>query len=182
MTNGTCGQLGCAGMVAVVAFFIGGIGSLFVADATLAERGLLASGMAAAAFVAAWLLAGDDHRRHVEAVRSVRQTLVDRPNLEDAEFTAQLPGGDDKLGIQVRSAIAAYFQVPPEKILPTDDLRRDYRYDVLGPSFEQFVVAHVCAARGIDPVGFFVFRSAEIKDATDLCAETQRIIDGFAPP
>jgi hypothetical protein len=181
MKDETLSQLGCAGMVAVVALVIGGIGSLFVADATLAERGLIAIGVAAAAFVAAWLLAGDDQARRKEAVRSIRRTLVERQGLADAEFASQIPGGDRALGIQVRRAIAAYFQVPSEKIFPSDELRRDYQYDLLGPGFELYVVEHVTTARCIESRDFVVLRSRDVKNVRDLCAEVQQIIDGFAP-
>ncbi len=179
MSNDTVSQLGCATLIAVVAFVVGGIGSFFFDDATLAERGLVAIGIAAAAFIAAWLLARDDSAQQNAARESVRQMLADRQGISDDEYAAQFPDTELALVMQVRNAVAEFFDVEVAKILSTDDLRRDYQY-ALGWGVEVAVIESVCAERGLQVPPFYLIRDSEVTNVATLTEKMKRILDDIA--
>jgi len=87
-------MIGCAGMIATVAFIFGAIGSLFATQANLAERLMLALMPAAFAFVAAMILFTRDHARHTSTMRAVRKMLLARNDVNDHDFLTQFPDAD----------------------------------------------------------------------------------------
>ncbi len=132
------------------------------------DRVLVVFGIAAAAFVASWLLARDDSARKVAAAEAVRRALLERVDVSDEAYASQLSGVDRELAVEVRRAVAECFDVPPAKIHPTDDLRSDYQYGVLGSDMEFFVVEQICAERGIEPRPYDMF-----------CADGETSIDAY---
>jgi len=171
-------MIGCAGMIAGVAFVFGIVGSLFATEAGLAERLMIALMPAALAFIAALLLFARDHARHTATMRMVRQMLLARQDISDGDYLAHFPEADSTLIAQVRQAVSELFDVPAQKIHPTDSLRNDLRFYALEPYFHSFVVYHVLAARNITPRSF-TFNTGALTDIGDLAKEAQRVLDGF---
>ena len=167
-----------ATIIAAIAFVFGLIGSLFATGASFAERIMLAAMPAAMAFAAALALFARDHWRYASVVRAVRQVLLARDDVTDAEFSSYFPDSDSVLLGQIRQAVSVFFDVPAAKIHPTDDLRRDLRCDKLEPSLHSFVVYHVLNARSIAPQSF-VFHTIALNGFGDLVKEIQRVLDGF---
>ncbi len=173
-------MIGCAGMIAAVAFVFGIIGSLFATEADIGERLMIAVMPAAIAFVAALILFARDHARHTSTMRPVRQVLLARQDVNDHDFFAHFPDADSTLITQTRQAISQFFDVPAQKIHPTDDLRNDFQFDTLEPSFHSFVVYHVLDVRNVAPQPF-TFNTGDLTDVGDLAKEIQRVLDGFDP-
>jgi hypothetical protein len=171
-------MIGCAGMIAAVAFVFGVIGSLFATEASLGERLMIALMPAAMAFIAAFLLFSRDHARHVATMRSVRRMLLDREDINDSDYLAQFPDADSTLIAQTRRAVSEFFDVPVQKIHPTDSLRKDLRFDTLEPGFHSFVVYRVFAARNVEPQPF-AFNTSDLSNIGDLSNEIQRVLDSF---
>ncbi len=132
------------------------------------ERVLVLLGIVAAAFVAGALLARDDAARKATASEAVRRALLERVDVGDAAYASQITDVDRELAIAVRRAVAQCFDVPPAKIHPTDDLRRDYHYGLLGTDMEFFVVEQICAERGI-----------ETRPYTMFCADNEASIGAY---
>jgi hypothetical protein len=174
-----CGMIGCAGIIAGVAFILGLGGSLFATEATFFERLMMASMTAAMAFVAAMLLFSRDHLRHRRAVRQIREMLLSRGDVNDSDFTSHFPDVDPSLIVETRQAVANFFDVRAEKIHPLDDLRKDLRFDTLEPSFHSSVVFHICAVRKI-VLRSFSFDTRALVTIGDLANEVQRVLNSFA--
>lgn len=172
------GMIGCAGMIAAVAFVFGIIGSLFATEANLAERLMIATMPAAMAFIAALILFSRDHARHTGTMRTVRQMLLARHDISDGDYLAHFPDADSILVAQTRQAVSQFFDVPAEKIHPNDNLRKDLQFETLEPRFHSFVVYHVLDARNVAPQPF-TFNTGDLTDLGDLAHEIQRVLDGF---
>ncbi len=124
--------IGCAGIIATVAFLIAIIASLFATETDLGQRLLIALMTAATAFVAAVILISRDRRRRAAVVQSVRQMLLDREDVSDTDFANHFPDHDPTLIVQTRQAVAEFFEVPAVKLHPTDGLRKDLKFDLAG--------------------------------------------------
>lgn len=171
-------MIGCAGVIGAVAFLFGMIGSLFATEATFAERMMMALMVAGMAFIAALLLCLRDEAQDWATRRSVRRMLLDRQDVSDAEFVKHFRDTDPTLIAQTRRAVAEFFNVPVQKIHPTDTLRNDLKVDTLEPGFHSFVIFHVLGARNVEPQRF-VFHTGDLADIGDLAREIQRVLDGF---
>jgi hypothetical protein len=171
-------MIGCAGMIAAVAFIFGLIGSLFATEATFGQRLIMALMPAAMAFVATLILIARDDARHAGTMRAVRQMILARPDVSDHDFLAHFPGTDPTLIAQTRQAISQFFDVPAQKIHPTDNLHHDLQFNTLEPSFHSFVVYHVLNARNVAPQPF-TFNTGELTNVGDFAEEIQRVLDGF---
>jgi hypothetical protein len=174
-------MIGCAGMIAAVAFIFGVIGSLFATKASLTERLMIALIPAACAFVAALILFTRDHARHTSTMRAVRNMLLARNDVNDHEFFAHFADTDSTLIAQTRQAISGFFDVPAKKIHATDRLHNDLRFGTLEPAFHSFVVYHVLNVRNVVPHPF-TFNTADLTDIGDLAKEIQRVLDGLDTP
>lgn len=172
------GPIGCAGMIAAVGFALGIVGSLFATEASIGERLLRAALTGAITFVAALLLFARDYRRQSSTRRAVRQTLLARRGAQDDEFSVRFPAADPALIAQTRQAISQFFDVPAEKIHPTDNVHSDFHADIFEPGFHTFVVYRVLNALNVAPAPF-TFSLANISDVADLANEIQRVLDGF---
>lgn len=171
-------MIGCAGMIAAVAYVMGIVCSLFAREVTASERMMMAVFPAVMAFVAALILFARDRSRHVAARQTVRDNLLPRQDVNDDEFFAHFPKNDPTLIAQTRRAISLFFDVPAEKIHPTDNLQNDLEFSTLEPGFHTFVVYHVFNARNVAPQPFW-FKTSNLTDVGDLAKEIQRILDGF---
>jgi hypothetical protein len=81
--------------------------------------------------------------------------------------------------MQVREAIALFFDVPAGKIHACDELRRDYDFESFEPGFVSVVVRVVLDVRRVTP-GRCVIRTRELNDFSDLVDEVQRVLDSLA--
>jgi len=142
-------------------------------------RVLIVSGLFAAAFVAYWLSARVYSARQAVAFEAVHQALLGRIDVGDDEYASQFSGIDRALALEVRIAVAECFDVPPEKIHPTDDLRRDFEYDELGTAFEFFVVEHVCAEHGVEPRPYCMFGADKESSIGAYTAFVRRVLAEF---
>jgi len=162
-------------MLALVAFILASIVSLFT-SATLGGRLTLAIMSGTMTFLAALLLLARDRWRFTSTIRSVRRTLLARQNMSDTEYLERFADADPALAAQVRQEVAAFFNVPAQKIHPMDDLRKDLGFDALEPGFHSFVAGNVLAARKVEPQPF-LFNTGGLTDIGDLVNEMQRILD-----
>lgn len=169
-------MVGCSVKIAVVAFMFGLIGSLFATEAGPGERLMLAMMPAGMAFVAAMILFSRDYLRQTRTIRLVRQALLIRVDVSDAEFVAHFPTVDTTLLVQTRQAVARFFGVPPAKVHPTDQLRQDLQFETLEPGFHSFVVHDVLYARQL-PLHPFTFRTGHLKSIGDLAAEIHAVFN-----
>ncbi len=175
------GLVGCAAMIAAVAFVLGLIGSLFATTANFGERLLIAAGVAAVAFVAALMLFIRDYASRTAAIRAVRRMLLARSDVSDADFSSHFPEVDPTFLGQIRQAVSGAFRVPAAKIHPGDNLRRTFRCDVLEPEFHSIVIFDILKTRKVTPAPgqLFAFHSSALNSFGDLAKEIQRILDGF---
>jgi hypothetical protein len=164
-------MIGCALLVGALGFFFGLIGALFVSDASGAERLILAAMPAAMAFVAAILLGFRDMARYKAAKRRVRRIVLARQDISDRDFTSHFPDCNATWLVQTRHLVARFFDVPPEKIHPTDELREDLRFDSLEA---YWVILHdVRKARNVvrRPA---TFNTTDLTDIAQLANEIHR--------
>jgi hypothetical protein len=175
------GIFGCGGMIAAVAFVIGMIVSFFATDVTVGEKLALAVMTAAMAFVAAVLLMYRDHFRHTVARRAVRRMLLARQDMVDRDYSVNSPDSDPTLIAQTRQAVAAFFDVPIEKVSIDDNLREDLNFEALEFGFHTCVVYHVLEVRNSVP-RFFTFNADKLVNVRDMASEIGRVIDDFNRP
>jgi hypothetical protein len=172
------GLIGCAAVIAVVAFFLGLIGALFVVEASLAERLGIAMLPAAMAFIAAILLGTRDYARSEVTKHRVQKMLLVRIDVTDADFVASFPAFNADLVLQTREAISEFFGVPSSKIHPSDKLSGNLKVDLRKPSFHSYVIYRVFNLRHLTPQPY-VFHSTKPMDIGDLIAEIQRVLNSF---
>lgn len=170
--------VGCSTLLACAAFLIAFIGALIVVEGSLTEQLAMSFMASAFTFVAALILSSRDRVRYAYSMRSIRQMLLNRHDTSELVFSEQFPTVEPSLVSQTRHAIAHFFDVPPEKIYATDDLRRDFQFELLEPAFHSVVVFHVLKARRIEPDAF-MFNSGTVSTLADLMIELRRIIDGL---
>lgn len=170
-------MFGCAGAIALVAFFLGGIASLFATEANLYQKLFMALIPGVMAFVAAFLLFLRDHIRLRRTLRTVRNTLLSRKDVEDQDFCKYFPNIDYTLLTQTRKAISLFFDVPPQRIYPTDRLHDDLKVDALDPVFQFHVVGYILHVRNIIIPQPFTFTVANLIDIGDLANGIQRVLD-----
>jgi hypothetical protein len=169
-------MIGCAGMIAAIAFLLGLIGSLFVNEVNLFQRLMIALMPAALGFVAALLLLTRDRLRHTATMRDVRRMLLARRDVNDDEFIAQFPAADATFLAQIRQALSQFFDVPAEKIYATDNLNKDLRFSTFEPAIHCYVVYHILNAHDMAHQAF-KFNTADLSDIADLAQEIQRVLD-----
>jgi hypothetical protein len=169
-------MIGCAGILALVAFILGLPFSFFFTVDHWSHRFLIALMPAAFTFFAAILLCLRDQSAISEHVSAVRRSLSQRPDTSDNDFVVS--NSNQTLLLQTRDAIANYFDVPAAKLLPNDDLRIILRADKLDPSFQMYVVDWVVANNADDPQPF-MFGLDGINTIVDLSAAIEDVVDGF---
>jgi hypothetical protein len=168
-------MIGCAAVLAVVPLALGSIIALFMTDAPVGSRLIVATMPAAITFVAALLLAASDNARHRSNINSVRKLLLSRNQVDDATFCLYFPDADPEMLTLTRDGIAHFFGVPSACIHPTDQLDPDLRFTSLEPAFHTSVTFHVLAKCGAIEAPF-TFRSHRVSDVATLAKEISRIL------
>jgi hypothetical protein len=108
------------------------------------------------------------------------EILLKRVDVTDADFISYFSDIDPKLLMQIRQAIAEFFDVSIGKIHPTDTLRSAFRFDALEPTIHSYIVFHVLDARSLG-MQSFTFNSSVLNGIGDLAKEVQRVFDGIDP-
>lgn len=170
------GMIGCAGVLASIAFVLGLPFSFFFTVDHWSHRILIACLPAAFTFLAAIALCLRDHFAHSRNMAVVRRFLLRRADTPDKEFAVTNP--NPKILIETRDAIAKYFDVPAAKLQPNDDLRNDLRADKFEPSFQMYVVDSVIANTTDNPQPF-MFGLDGITTIVDLSAAIENVLGGF---
>jgi hypothetical protein len=169
-------MLGCSAIVGAVFFLVAIVPLLFVTGMGLGERFLMAAMVGGMAFLACLLLACRDTMAFHSVRRRVQRRLLRRSDMSNEEFCRAFPQHDSQLILDVRSAIAAFFQVPLTKIHPTDNLVNDLAIQALAPSFPSFVADRVLAARHIVSSPRRVVRLPSSEEFGEFVHEVQRIL------
>ena len=172
-------MIGCAGALALIAFVLGLPFTLFITVDHWSQRLFLASTYATITFVATILLCLQDYSSHRKNRAMVRRTLLDRSDTSGDGFVALISNPNANLLLQTRNAIADFFNVPAEKLLPNDDLRTVLRADKLEPSFQLHVVNSVIAKNTDEPQPF-MFGLEGLSTIADLSTAIENVLDGFS--
>jgi hypothetical protein len=172
-------MIGCAGIIAVVPFVIGILLALTIPESPYHDRLAIAFGPGVLAFIAAIILFSRDRARQLSQLKKIHNRLLARSDVTDDEFAAFFPAIDATLLAQTRTGISTFFNVPAQKVHPTDDLRRDLEFEALEPGFHTSVVYHVFNARSVEPRLPFRFNTNGLTNIGDLAAEIERVIEGF---
>lgn len=169
-------MVGCSFFLAIVGFAIGFTCSLASTPAAWDEHltyGCLVGGIT---FVAAFILAANDHQKISRAKRFVKASVSRRVAVTDKDFVASFPHHDEEMLIHVRHALGRFFDVAPKKIYATDKLTTDLRFHDLEPSLHTYLAGTLFADLPV-PVHQFQFHPANLTDIGDLCVELQRMLD-----
>jgi hypothetical protein len=174
-------MIGCAGIIALVFLPFGVLMALTIPDAPYSVRiafALMPSGLS---FVAAMLLLMRDQLLRTRQLRRIRRKLLNRHDVNELVYLPHLRDADPTLISQTRKAISEFFDVPVEKIHPTDNLRDDLMFQAFEPNFHLFVLYRVIAARRLEPVPSQIvsFNSGGLSTVDDLADEVRRVIDGL---
>ncbi len=172
-------MIGCAGIIAAVPFVIGVVVALIVTESPYHDRLTIAFAPGMLAFIAALILFTRDRARQISQLQKIHNRLLARPDVTDDEFAAFFPAIDAKLLAQTRIGVSKFFNVPAEKVHPTDDLRGDLEFEAVEPAFHTSVVYHVFNARSVEPQLPFRFNTNTLTNIGDLAAEIERVIDSF---
>jgi hypothetical protein len=143
--------VGCFGLAVALIFSISLIALAFDHSMSWMERvevsAMIAVMIPAMVAVAVSLLAWRDGIAFRRAKKAVRRRLLTRIDVTDSEFCGSFPeNGDLGLILEVRNAIATFFQVPVGKIHPDDSLSEDFAGQQLQPSLRLFLFHRVLAA------------------------------------
>lgn len=172
--------IGCSALVALMFLPLGVAMALMESDAPLPLRTAMVFMPSGIAFIAATLLAMRDRTLAKLRWRSVRRKLLRRHDVNRQEYLTHFPHNNPELMAEIRQAISEFFEVPVEKIHPTDDLQGDFLFNAFEPQLHQHVL-HCAVARhvGTIPPQIVAFNSAGLSTVGDLAGEVQRIITGL---
>ena len=165
-----------AGLLAVVPFGIGFVASLFIPEATWIERLGLAALPAFCTFFAAILLGSRDSARTTSTVEQIRENLINSPDTTEEQFLSARPAEDPSLLLELREAIAQFFDVPVCKIVRGVDLINDLHVDQLEPTFQFAVVRPAIASRQKEPQSFG-FSTTGLHTIDELVKAIHEVLD-----
>jgi hypothetical protein len=140
--------LGCSGVIAIPFFAIAFVGTLIfrhVDGSTFGERLSVAvmSGVmvAATAFIAAFYLGVSDQLHNRSTIRAVRNRLAIRDEQDDEFFAANWSNKLERdIAIRLRTRLATYFNVDPNKIHRDDSLDA-YHFDQFMPQIYAYIAS-----------------------------------------
>lgn len=159
--------------ISLCVFTVAIAGALLLTEFTFQECAGVSAMAASMAFVAASLLIFRDHRRRLTAKQRVRRLL-----LRWEDFTEQAPERhsiESSLLVQTRKAVADFFDVPMNKIRPTDNFEL-LEAKAFEPHFHFFVIEHVLRQRHLD-VGAFTIRLEETESVADFARKIHEILE-----
>ncbi|WP_417380250.1 hypothetical protein [Gimesia sp.] len=165
-----------SGLLAVVPFVIGFVVSLFIPDVTWIERLGMAALPAGCTFFAAILLFSRDSARNSATMRDVRDDLLDCPDTTDEQFLSARPCEDTSLLLELREAIAKFFDVPVCKVARDVDLISDLCVDQLEPTFQFAVVRPSITSRQKEPQSFG-FSTTNLHSIDELVQAIHEVLD-----
>jgi hypothetical protein len=178
------GALGCAVLICLTVFPVILIVGLVIDQGTIRERLIFAvpfsAAVSAMVLVVVLILSARDKWRFNKTRQSVRDRLLSRHDAPEIEFVRQIPDCDPVLVTKVRQAIAAFFEVPAEKVLPTDSLKSDLYWNELEPGIHWSVAGHVFRARNVVPKAWRFDSNQE--DVGGVVREIARILNEFDRP
>jgi hypothetical protein len=169
-----------AGSIAAVFSAIAFLASFLVPDIPFLARLGIAAMVGAITFVASAMLCLRDRWRMIAAMQRVHQRLLAKDDIGDESFCRAIQIGDDSVLLDIRCALADFFDVPPAKIHPGGDLCHEYQYRLFEPGLHAFAVVRVLTKRHRD-VGSFVFTDRGMKTVGDLAKEISRILAKSQP-
>ncbi|QDT93807.1 hypothetical protein [Gimesia algae] len=165
-----------SGLLAVVPFVIGFVVSLFITDGPWIARLVGASIPAFCTFFAAVLLGSRDFARHSATIKKVRGNLLASWDSTDEQFLSARPCEDTSLLLELREAIAQFFDVPACKVARDVDLISDLHVDQLEPSFQFAVVRPAIASRQKEPQSFG-FSTTSLHTLDELVTAIREVLD-----
>ena len=174
-------NIGCSARLAFFAFCIGTAVSLFIRTIPWPERLMVPIMPAVCTFLAAYILFLRDDVRTGKAKRLVRTELLAKADTPDQVFVSTLSTEDTLLLLDIRIAIASFFDVPAIKVPRKVDLKNDLRVDDLQPAFQFAVVDSVLKPRMGRPnsIGFSM---NGLKTIDELATAIQGVITAQAGP
>ncbi|QDU17427.1 hypothetical protein CA11_52690 [Gimesia maris] len=165
-----------AGLLSIVAFVIGFVASLFIPDVTWIERLGVAVIPAFCTFFAAILLFTRDSARHSATMQDIHKNLLNSPDITEEQFLTARPCEDTSLLLELREAIAQFFDVPVCKIARNVDLISVLHIDQLEPSFQFAVVRPAIISRQKEPQSFG-FSTTSLHTLDELVKAIREVLD-----
>lgn len=165
-----------SGLLAVVPFVIGLVVLLFIPDLTLIGRLVVAAIPAFCTFFAAILLGSRDFIRHSATMQDIRKNLLNNPDTTEEQFLSARPCEDTSLLLELREAIAQFFDVPACKVARDVDLISDLHVDQLEPTFQFAVVRPAIASRQKEPQSFG-FSTTNFHSIDELAIAIREVLD-----
>jgi len=160
--------LSCAGFLGVVFGIIAFVVSLAVTwDIETAAVG--ASMWAVLAFLAAALLALRDNLKRTKVLREIRRIFAGRPKISADQFCDYFAPWDRDIALAARKAVAAFYEIPEDRLHPDVDLWSD-------PVFAKFEASvRFVVVRGAFPEAYetepFEFPTSRPETLGDLVRE-----------
>ncbi|HAW29828.1 MAG TPA: hypothetical protein DCY03_17175 [Planctomycetaceae bacterium] len=170
-----------SGLLAVVAFVIGFVASLFIPDLTWIARLVGATIPAFCTFFAAILLGSRDFARHSATMQDIRKNLLNSPDTTVEQFLSARPAEDPSLLLELREAIAQFFDVPVCKIARDVDLISDLHVEQLEPTFQFAVVRPAIISRQKEPQSFG-FSTTSLHSIDELVQALHEVLDQNSGP
>jgi len=165
-----------SGLLSVVPFVIGFVVSLFIPQATWIDRLGMAALPAGCTFLAAILLFNRDSARTSSIMQGVRDDLLESQDTTDEQFLSARPCEDVPLLLELREAIAQFFDVPACKISWNVDLISDLHVDQLEPTFQFAVVRPAITSRQKEPQSFG-FSTTNLHSIDELVTAIREVLD-----
>ncbi|WP_417386278.1 hypothetical protein [Gimesia sp.] len=170
-----------SGLLAVVAFVIGFVASLFIPDLTWIERLGVAMIPAFCTFFAAILLFTRDSVRYSATMQDIRKNLLNSPDTTEEQFLSARPVEDPSLLLELREAIAQFFDVPVFKVARDVDLISDLHVEQLEPTFQFAVVRPAITSRQKEPQPFG-FSTTSLRTIDELVKAIHEVLDQNSGP
>lgn len=165
-----------SGLLAVVPFVIGFVASIFIPDVTWIGRLVVAAVPAFCTFFAAILLFTRDSARYSATIKKVRDNLLVSWDSTDEQFLSARPCEDTSLLLELREAIAQFFDVPACKVARDVDLISDLHVDQLELPFQLAVVRPAIASRQKEPQSFG-FSTTKLHTIDELANAILEVLD-----
>jgi hypothetical protein len=174
--------IGCAAMIGLVFFAVSFVVGFLFDAGTIGDRLGFSAMFGGIAFLASVLLWWRDRRQFTAAKQRAQKRLLDLDDLDDDRFLQEMPEHEAELCLQVRQAIAEFFAVPAAKIHPTVQFREELECEVVGLSFNSFVVYRAMQLRGVSPQHCVVFQHASTESLSEFIGKVARWMDAACQP